>query len=381
MITEPTRSAQLAFAGFSALAVLARVQYVVVPLAVLGAELLADRGNVFRSIRRVWLALCLLVVPPALLFGILGTDRVLGVYSKGNHGVHPGSLLRWVGREAMLLIYSSGWVIVPGAVVGLAFALWRSRSRAELAFAADDRAARRRTDARGGPDRGHRLAALPGALPLHARPTARDLVRPLGEARAAGAHPGRPALSRPAACSPHACRSPATRPRTTRTTRRRSGPCCASRDSPRWATAPSPSRWSPASCRCSPRSSRSARSRPRLRSSARSPPVARSLQAPRHSTRSRARTSARRCPQTCAGSITRSSDRVDLVAPPGLAEGTVVAADVLEHLGHASPARRQPADRPVPREAVRVAHDGRLLVDGQASRGRCSCRRTGRPCS
>jgi hypothetical protein len=90
MITEPTRSAQLAFAGFSALAVLARVQYVVVPLAVLGAELLADRGNVFRSIRRVWLALGVLVVPPALLFGILGTDRVLGVYSKGNHGVHPG---------------------------------------------------------------------------------------------------------------------------------------------------------------------------------------------------------------------------------------------------------------------------------------------------
>jgi hypothetical protein len=135
MITEPTRSAQLAFAGFSALAILARVQYVVVPLAVLGAELLADRGNVFRSIRRVWLALCVLVVPPALLFGVLGTDRVLGVYSKGNHGVHPGSLLRWVGREAMLLIYSSGWVIVPGALVGLAFALWRSRSRAELAFA------------------------------------------------------------------------------------------------------------------------------------------------------------------------------------------------------------------------------------------------------
>jgi hypothetical protein len=134
MIDRATRSAQLAFAAFSALAVLARVQYVVVPVAVLGAELIVERGRVLRSVRRVWLALTVLVVPPAFLFAVLGTDRVLGVYSKGNHGVHPGSLLRWVGREAMLLMYSSGWVIVPGAVVGLAYALWRSRGRVELAF-------------------------------------------------------------------------------------------------------------------------------------------------------------------------------------------------------------------------------------------------------
>jgi hypothetical protein len=135
MIAAPTRAAQLAFAGFSALAILARVQYLVVPLAVLGAELIVERGRILRSIRRVWLAVTVLVVPPALLFAVLGTDRVLGVYSKGNHGVHPGSLARWLGREAMLLVYASGWVIVPGALVGLAFALWRSRSRAELAFA------------------------------------------------------------------------------------------------------------------------------------------------------------------------------------------------------------------------------------------------------
>jgi hypothetical protein len=135
MIAEPTRTAQLSFAGFSALAVLARVQYLVVPLAVLGAELLVERGRIIRSVRRIWLALMVLIVPPALLSAVFGTDRILGVYSKGNHGVHPGSLLRWVGREAMLLMYSSGWVLVPGALAGLAYALWRSRTRAELAFA------------------------------------------------------------------------------------------------------------------------------------------------------------------------------------------------------------------------------------------------------
>lgn len=135
MVGAPTRRAQLAFAAFSALAVLARVQYLVVPLAILGAELVADRCNPVVAVRRVWLALVALIVPPALLFGTLGTDRVLGVYSKGNHGVHPGSLLLWVGREAMLLVYATGWVIVPGALAGLLFALWRARDRTELAYA------------------------------------------------------------------------------------------------------------------------------------------------------------------------------------------------------------------------------------------------------
>ncbi len=135
VVEAPTRRAQLAFALFSALAVLARIQYAVVPLAVLGAELVADRGRILMSIRRLWLALVLLVVPPAVLFATLGSNRVLGVYSDGKHSLHPGSLLQWVGREAMLLAYSSGWVIVPGALAGLALALTRPRGRAELAFA------------------------------------------------------------------------------------------------------------------------------------------------------------------------------------------------------------------------------------------------------
>src|SRR5436190_11415402 len=36
----------------------------------------------------------------------------------------------------MLLAYSGGWVIIPGALAGLAFALFRPRTRPELAFAA-----------------------------------------------------------------------------------------------------------------------------------------------------------------------------------------------------------------------------------------------------
>jgi hypothetical protein len=135
MATDPSRHMQVAFALFSSLAVLARIQYVVVPLAIFGAELVADRGHVVRSLRRTWLALSLLVLPPAALFASLGSDRVLGVYAGADHAIHPVSILHWVGREAMLLAYSSGWAIVPGALGGLLVALWRPRGRAELAFA------------------------------------------------------------------------------------------------------------------------------------------------------------------------------------------------------------------------------------------------------
>jgi hypothetical protein len=135
VVTDPTLRAQLGFAAFSSLAVLARIQYVVVPLAVLGAELVADRGNVARSLRRLWLSLLLLTVPPAVLFATFGSDRVLGVYASGDHAIHAGSILHWIGRETMLLAYSGGWAIVPGALAGLAVALFRPRGRAELAFA------------------------------------------------------------------------------------------------------------------------------------------------------------------------------------------------------------------------------------------------------
>ena len=135
VVTQPTLRAQLAFAIFSGLSIFARIQYVIVPVAVLAAELVADRFHVVRAVRRVWLALVLLIVPPALLLATLGSERVFGVYANGAHAVHPVSILHWVGMEAMLLTYSAGWVILPGALAGLAVVLFRPRGRTELAFA------------------------------------------------------------------------------------------------------------------------------------------------------------------------------------------------------------------------------------------------------
>jgi hypothetical protein len=135
LVERSTIGLQVGFAFASALAVLARVQYAVVPASVLGAELVADRGRIHVSLRRVWLSLVLLVAPPVVLFATLGSQRVLGVYSNGDHAFHPGSLAHWVSREAMLLTYASGWVLVPGALAGLALTLVRPLRRAELAFA------------------------------------------------------------------------------------------------------------------------------------------------------------------------------------------------------------------------------------------------------
>jgi hypothetical protein len=70
-----------------------------------------------------------------VLFALLGHERVLGVYAHGDHKLQPVAMLGWVGRDAMLLAYSCGWAIVPGALVGLAYAVVRPRTRAEIGFA------------------------------------------------------------------------------------------------------------------------------------------------------------------------------------------------------------------------------------------------------
>jgi hypothetical protein len=135
MIAESSRRAQLVFVALAGLTVFARIQYAVVPIAVMLGALAADRFRVWTTLKHLWLSLFLLVVPPLLLFAVLGRERVLGVYSHGRHTLRPFAILHWVARDAMLLTYSCGWVIVPGALAGLAYAVLRPRTRAEVGFA------------------------------------------------------------------------------------------------------------------------------------------------------------------------------------------------------------------------------------------------------
>ena len=135
IIADATPRAQLAFVTFSALAIFARVEYAAVPAAVAIGALAADRFRLLRTFGRLWPSFVALFVAPVIAFAVLGSHRVLGPYADARHGFAPLSILQWIGRDTMLLAYSSGWVIVPGALVGLGYALSRPRTRSEIGFA------------------------------------------------------------------------------------------------------------------------------------------------------------------------------------------------------------------------------------------------------
>jgi hypothetical protein len=135
-LAYPSRRSQIAFVAFAGLATLARVQFVVLPACFLLAAL--GLGLRERRVRRV-------VVEQRLAFGLFalalvplvlaGPGALLGYY----HGVldlhlSPLGIGKWAAADAMLVLYSCGWILAPGAIVGLVLAVWRPRSRAELAF-------------------------------------------------------------------------------------------------------------------------------------------------------------------------------------------------------------------------------------------------------
>ncbi len=131
-IGDPTRGVQLGLVACSGLAAFARVQFVVLPIVFVVAAALVDRG----SLRRLRLTLVLFALPLAGALA-LGPSRVLGYYSRiGDLELHPLEMAHWAGIDLMLLAYSSGWVLGPGALAGIAFAFGRARPREERAFAA-----------------------------------------------------------------------------------------------------------------------------------------------------------------------------------------------------------------------------------------------------
>jgi hypothetical protein len=126
-IERPSTRAQALFLALALLATLARVQYIVLPVAFLCSAVVVDRRRVLRS-QRLTLALSALPVSAAL---VLGPSHVLGYYSRVAH-LHVGrQLAHWAATDAYLLVLAAGVVLVPGALVALA----RPRGRTETAFA------------------------------------------------------------------------------------------------------------------------------------------------------------------------------------------------------------------------------------------------------
>ena len=120
---RPTARDQVLFVALAGLASFARVQFVVLPVAYVAAALVART-----PLRKLKLSFALLAVPAAGLV-VAG----LGYYSGiAGFDIDPGGIAHWLSTDAMLLAYAVGWLIIPGALVGLALA----RGRVERAFAA-----------------------------------------------------------------------------------------------------------------------------------------------------------------------------------------------------------------------------------------------------
>jgi hypothetical protein len=135
-LSSPSRGSQLGFAALAVLATFTRIQYVFLPLVFVAAALVVERGSVRAVWRRFRLSVLLYSAPLAFA-AVLGPRRLLGYYS-GVADLHlrPGAIVHWLGTDSMLLAYAAGFALVPGAVVGLVFALWRPRSREESGLAA-----------------------------------------------------------------------------------------------------------------------------------------------------------------------------------------------------------------------------------------------------
>jgi hypothetical protein len=130
-----TRRAQLAAIGLICIASFARIQYALLAPIVVVAALLVERGSVRRAAAKSGLVAGTFAI--LLLAGAaVGPGRVIGVYhGLLAHHTSIGGLARQVGMHAVLLPFSAGFVLVPGALVGLCRGLWRPRSTAENAFA------------------------------------------------------------------------------------------------------------------------------------------------------------------------------------------------------------------------------------------------------
>jgi hypothetical protein len=136
-LTEPTRRAQIAFIVFAALAALARAQLAVLPVVfVVAAVAIGLRERRVRAALREQLLPIAVFSLPVLAVVLAGPVHALGYYSAELHlHLHPIVFFRWSGWDLMVLAYASGWIVVPGALLGLWYGLRRPTSRLEQSFA------------------------------------------------------------------------------------------------------------------------------------------------------------------------------------------------------------------------------------------------------
>ncbi len=135
-LAKPSLRAQLLFVAAAGLATLARVQFAILPIVfALATVIVGARERRIREIvRQQALPIGVFAVAAVVLLAS-GPSRSVGVY-RYLFGFHTGPLavIHWAALDAMTLAYAAGWIIVPGALLGLWLALSRPRSTEELAF-------------------------------------------------------------------------------------------------------------------------------------------------------------------------------------------------------------------------------------------------------
>ncbi|MDB4882543.1 MAG: hypothetical protein JWL95_1309, partial [Gemmatimonadetes bacterium] len=136
-LDNPTRKSIALFIVLVLLAAFARLQFIVLLPCFLVSlvAVLALEHRLRETARRHWRGALLLVL---VIAGIAaaGPLRNTGYYpSIFQIGLHPRTLVASLGRNAMVLVFGSGFVLVPGAILGIFYAIRRPLSRAELAFA------------------------------------------------------------------------------------------------------------------------------------------------------------------------------------------------------------------------------------------------------
>src|SRR6266516_4690505 len=137
-LARPSRRNQLLFLLLAGLAAFARTQFgVLAACFVAGVVIVGLRDrSLRRTLREQRLPLACIGLAAAAAV-TLAAVRGLGYYASAGHvHAHPAALSKAIGVNLTVLMYAAGWVLVPGAVLGLALALARPRTRVELALGA-----------------------------------------------------------------------------------------------------------------------------------------------------------------------------------------------------------------------------------------------------
>ena len=133
-LAAPTTRKQVLFLVVCGLLVFSRMQFAVLPITYLFAGwACSGRLSPRRVVREQWLVVAIVAIVGGLAAAI-GMHRSVGIYAGlASFELTPGDTLHWFTANAALLAISSGWVIVPGAILGI-LSMIRSRDARQRAF-------------------------------------------------------------------------------------------------------------------------------------------------------------------------------------------------------------------------------------------------------